>query len=221
MREVVKESADAIMQKLSEATAEMANMKRDLRTFEARIEQTERDYKEMAELRNDVCALKEELENKSVATDVIISGIPQVPDEKVGEVFTKLCQAMQLNPLPFRSAFRVRNNKAKNSPLIVKLTSPHDRPLLFAAAAKFFKSKKRGIKLSDIGRESEGRIHLNESLTRRTRAIMQFATQLKRQKCLTSAFSFKGQVFVRVRPNEAAVKVLSIDEIKAATADSK
>ncbi|XP_036322336.1 uncharacterized protein LOC118736350 [Rhagoletis pomonella] len=152
----MKEVEERVMQRIGEITADLANVKLSMSSFER---------------------LKEELaeqENGSVAADVILNGIPREKDENTVEIVKKVCKALNVDAVSVRAAFRVRTNNAKTAPLIAKLASSNDRALLLKAAVSFYKTNKRGLQLRDIGSVSEERVFLNECLTKSARCKISY-----------------------------------------------
>lgn len=144
------------------------------------------------------------------------------------EIFSKICQAVNNEMPAVREAFRVpvkehngsQQRDKTSSPIVVKLFSSYARSQLFKSVAGFCKAKKRALKLNDIAIDGSASIHIHESLSKANREIMHYAAQLRRQKHLSAVFSIRGQVLVRKRDGEMAVRVLDkkgIDEIVGTT----
>lgn len=98
-------------------------------------------------------------------------------------------------------------------PIVVKLYSARDRGQLFKAIAAFCKSRKTSLALSDIDEPGYGKIYLHESLSKSLREVMSYATELKRKKLVMAAFSIRGKVLVRLKPNEEPKLVCTRAEV--------
>ncbi|XP_036339747.1 uncharacterized protein LOC118749067, partial [Rhagoletis pomonella] len=72
-----------------------------------------------------------------------------------------------------------------------------------------------------MGYNVEGKLFIHECLTKKNRELMHFATQLKKKRRLTSAFSIRGHVFVRAQPKTDAIKVTDVKSIESVAALSK
>lgn len=207
MKGFIRESEQRLLQRVGELTAEIANLKSSYNDMEKRVAVAE---SECTQLRSDVNALRsqvDECQNNAILTDILLSGVPTTTNEDLGEVFTKICRTVQVNPPSIRTAFRIRKSKNGSSPIIVKLNSPNDRSLLLRAIANFCKNNRRSLALSDIERNGNGKVFVHECLTKRNREVLQHALQLKKQKRLTSVFSLRGDVYVRTRQHSDAVKI--------------
>lgn len=219
----INESEERVMQKISEFSAELANLKSTVKIMDDRVSALEQQRGENGEHNKNVltlCQHVDELENALVSTDVIMYGVPQVEEENLVSMFSQLCKSIKLSPLTIRSYFRIRKSvSSKPSPIIFKLNSAYDRSLLFKAIADFFKSSRKSLTLHDIGINAEGKFFVHECLPKKSRELIQYATKLKRQKRLTSAFTIRGNIYVRKHPGGEAVKVLdckSVDRVAAA-----
>lgn len=162
------------------------------------------------------------LESSVVATDIIITGIPQTANECLPELFTKICRVAEHKAPAIRDVFRLRNgggnnqqNNNKATPIVVKLYSAPDRNMLLKSVAVCCKARKRSLALADIDLPGYGSFFLHESLPKKLRLVMAHASALRRQKQLASVFSIRGRVYVRVKAGEDAKEVCSIAEVNA------
>ncbi|XP_036317834.1 uncharacterized protein LOC118732834, partial [Rhagoletis pomonella] len=88
-----------VMQRMSELTGELANTKERLDKIEQRMTGVEYVHTELALLKTNVDALREQVEDlgeKAVSTDIVMHGIPYSSDENLKEIFTKLCGVINL-----------------------------------------------------------------------------------------------------------------------------
>ncbi|XP_036346925.1 uncharacterized protein LOC118756261 [Rhagoletis pomonella] len=221
----IKESEERVMEKIGEISAEITNLKSAMKAVDVRVSALESLRYESNDQNKEVitlCQQVDELENALVATDVIIYGVPLIAEENLTSLFSKLCTSINLTPLPARSTFRLRKNNSnkKPSPIIVKLNSSYDRSLLFKAIAGFFKANRTSLTLRDIGLNGDEKIYVHECLTNKNRELIQIATRLKRQKLLASAFSIRGQIYVRKHLNSEATKVLDCESVERIAAAS-
>lgn len=214
---------DRIMQRIGEFEAELTNIKMSVKHVEDRVQRAEEECAKVQQLRHQVEQLSEQIndcQNALVSTDLVIRGIPVTADENLAETFNQLCRTIQHNAPPIRAIFRV-HNKNNTAPVIVKLGSANDRSLLFAAVSRRCKSKRRPLSLRDIGHSADEKIYLHECLTKHNREVMQFGIELKKQKRLSSVFSIRGHVYVRVRAQSNAVRVSSIENLSSIAANNK
>lgn len=220
----IKSSEERLMEKFSEVSVELTNVKKNIKLLDVRLTAVETSCEVIAALTAEVGALRKEAavnENKTVATDFIISGIPKAGNENYAQIFSNICKAVGGEIPAVREIFRApakSENKQSNSPpiIVVKLFSPYARSQLFKAIAGFCRTKKRALNLNDIGVDGAASIHIHESLSRENRKLMLYAAQLKRNKMLAAAFSIRGHVHIRKREGDEAIRVIdkkSIDEI--------
>lgn len=218
LTERVKECEERLMQRFGELKDELTSLRTAMNNMEVRVEQAEAQIVENEHLKKEIVLLKTEVNeclNQTLSTDIIVNGLPYADNENIEHIFAKICESLGLPELKTRSAFRVKSrNNSKTASVIVKLVSSADRPTLFKSVARFCKSKNRPLLLKDAGFDADGKIHMHECLTNNNREVLRFAMQLRREKKLTAAFSIRGHVYIRVRPQCKAVKVISINNIK-------
>lgn len=217
---------ERIMQKFGELSAETANLKSSVAAMEKRVSAVENACADTLLLRNELIAAENQinaLEANAVATDLIITGVPQTANECLPELMAKICRTVEHKAPPLCDAFRVRSRGSSNTklkpnnspPIVIKLFSAPDRNQLLKSVSAFCKTKQRSLALSDIDLPGYGSIHVNESLPRKLREVMTHASMLRRQKKLVSAYSIRGRVYVRRKSGEDAKLVNSVAEVDA------
>lgn len=174
---------ERLMQKFGELAADIANMKSTFTTIEKRVSAVENACSDVLTLRSELITAQSQinaLESNVVATDLIITGIPQTANECLPELFSKICRVAEHKAPPLRDAFRLRNgggnkqnkNNSNSTPIVVKLFSESDRNMLLKSVAVLCKSKKRSLALSDIDLAGYGSFYLHESLPKKLRLVV-------------------------------------------------
>lgn len=201
-----------------EAVAEEINScKRELSTAIEKICRLESESEQTHLLANDVEILKQKLrvyENNAVACDLRINGVPYTENENLNIIFQHICQVIHTSVPAIKSIFRSKNlnNKRDNiSPdavIIVRMWSPYDKNFFLKTLSSFKKANKDfRFCLRHIGVDSNCLFFINENLTQTNYQILQAAVRLKRQKIIHSAFTLRGSVYVKKRPDDKPYRI--------------
>lgn len=158
-------------------------------------------------------------DNAAVASELRITGVPQLQHEDLYELFKNLCTTVNIQPLPIKSIFRVGNrNNGKNldSTIMIKLFSPYDKNFLLRSINEFKKFIKTNLKLSHIGINNDDKnFFVNENLTKANYLIFKHATQLRSQNKLKSVFTRRGLVFIKLDSDTDPIHVQTLDNFHA------
>ena len=195
---------------------EVENLKQKLLS----VDEIDTDFKN---IKNVIGLLKSKVqkqENATVAADVRINGIPCQNNENLINIFNAICHTIN-TPVPsLQSIVRLQNqnNKfAKDSPdavIIVKMLSPYDKNYFMKSMSLYKKANKNfSFCLRHIGLDSDSKFFINENLTQENYKILQASLRLKRQNELCSAFTIRGNVYVKKDMNEKAVLVEEIGNL--------
>lgn len=158
-----------------------------------------------------------DLERKQKAGDVILSGVPVLPNEDLHQMVSHLCSKLNISILPDK-IFRTSRNK-KNTSIIIKLKSTHDKILFMSAVRNYLKSSrdKKTLTLHDLGiglqSNEAGNIYLNDSLTSLDYSIFRKALSFKKNNIIAAAYIVAGRVFIRKQKNDPGISITSIDEL--------
>lgn len=83
-------------------------------------------------------------------------------------------------------------------------------------AADYRKQKSKQLCLRDFGLEQEGIVYINDSLTRKNRAIPQHALTLKRKNQLAAVYTKFGSVLVKTHASGRSIPIGSVADLTAA-----
>lgn len=157
------------------------------------------------------------LEYQSVQCDIILNGIPFVQNEILSELFAKLCDVINYNHSVQAVAAIFRVNKKPNSSAVSTIIVKFTTLFLKKEFLRQFYSRKE-LKLSLIGFDSELRIFANESLTKNSLTIHQYAKNQLKRRLLAKVFTRGGRIFILPvghRKDEIPIMVTSICQIDA------
>jgi len=233
--------AGRLLEKIEMLSHDVAGLKQTHKLLEVRLNAVEALTDNIPILQHHLRDMKSELEsqaNELISTDLIINGIPENTEKACFDVFKSVCTAVGLQTPPVREIFRLpskqtndssarnenhsapqnNNNHSSKSAIIVKLFSAQVRNELFKAVAKYCKASKKPLSLQDLGIDGNAQIHIHECLSKSNRELMHHASQLKRQSLLSSAYSFRGRVFVRKDKGDKALPIRNRAEIDSIVA---
>lgn len=169
----------------------------------------------LTEMRTSVHQNKERISAVEKSNDLILSGVPYVANEDVGQIVQRIAIALgfseQNTPLMF-------SKRLAKIPIANGATPPIVIQFAFKLARDDFYRRYftvRNLSLIHIGFNVDKRIFLNENLTDQTRRIKGKAINLKRTGKLYAVFTKDGCVFIKPTPEDAAILIRSLDELDA------
>lgn len=207
--------------KVNELESLLFNAKSNITTLESEISQLKNTLADVnkqstvtqVEL-NAIKTLQNAQENRTVACDSFIFGLPFLPDENLKTTFNLLCNALQIKPPTIKNIYRTRaRTESKDTPILVKFHTPYDRNFVLRSIADFRKQKQRELSLLDVDLNSSNSFHMRESLTKNNYTILQHALALKKQKRLSSVYTSRGIVYVKRHLNETAEPIDCIENL--------
>ncbi|XP_073821585.1 yuri gagarin [Musca autumnalis] len=126
---MLQETEDRILKELDR---KLSDIRTDFNEPNERVSRLEKGSEEMAQMKSEIDDLRMQLlrqENSHVASEIRVNGIPYQHDENLLEVFTNICDSMNLSKPRVKSIHRLQNRnntKKQNSPdgviLIEELT---------------------------------------------------------------------------------------------------
>lgn len=178
--------------------------------------------KEVHQLKKQVDSLSETVrihENSVVASDLRITGIPIEPNFNLIDFYTNLCSAINVNPPPVKSMFRVKHFKSYKNvpdpPIVIRLHSPFDKNFLLKSTKDFKRSNNTQMCLRHVGLDSDELFYVNENLTPHNYGIFKTALGLKKKKIITNAYTIRGIVYIRKLNSEEHTKIDTIEQLKS------
>lgn len=138
-------------------------------------------------------------------TDLIANGIPKEQNEDLKTMFDQICKTINFVPKDYtlQTIFRTKN-QSKFSSVIMKFISSSARNEFYT---RYLKHK--NLNLSDIGFTATGRIYINESLSTQHADIFRQVMILKKNNQVHSYFTQNGFVYIKLQPNEKAVRLVN------------
>lgn len=177
----------------------------EIATLRDEMNQLKDDYaRELNDLRELHAKTVEEVRrNKDVATkllksnDLILSGVPYLPNEKTDDILQKVAVTLGFGNYEVPPVFTKR---LARSPIVPGAVPPillqfSCRALKDEFFRRYFAVKK--LSLLHLGFEDNRRIYLNENLSESARIIKQFALKLKRRGLLRNVYSKEGTIYVK------------------------
>lgn len=156
------------------------------------------------------------LENNNVACDLRLTGIPHENNEKLDDIFKNICSAAGV-PTPVISRCQRVNYLAgrqqTDGPIIVRLQTPAAKKEILREIARYKKSKNDVLRLKDAGFDSERPIYLNENLTKKNHRIFKHAKELKKKNKISSVFTLRGLVHIKITPEDAPMVMETFEQI--------
>ena len=231
----VKESEERILLKLNEQIINIENKLLNelekhisdtvsqINNIKERVSYVESQCTEIVLLKGEIKSLKAQInrqENLSVSCDLRISGIPFVKNEKLDEIFVRVCTALNISTPAYKSIFRLQNRniklvKSPDAVILVKLCSAYDKNFILKSLALFKKSNRSQFCLQHIGFTSHNNsiVYLNENLTSNSYKILNAAISLRKKNRLTSAFTLRGLVYIKVNPGDKPMCFEDLNEL--------
>lgn len=151
------------------------------------------------------------LERIQLLTDLIIHGIPKFPSEDIHIIFQNICTKIKFDiPIcnTITSLFRIKQERNSKPSIIVKFVSQNVRNNFLSLFGK-----SRGLILKDIGIEADGRIFVNESLSKLNLQIFRYAMSLKKTNAIAGVTTYNGIVQIRRLKTDSYIRVASISAV--------
>lgn len=207
--------------------SEINSLKSEFEILNDRISVVEAQCSEITELRKEMDCLKSDMyvmrnkiskqENSMVSDELRITGIPYIPNEDLMLHFNNLCGALQIQGPRCRSIFRVGGIKHKavhpDSSIIMKMDTPYDKNYVLKCINNYKKNNKCNLKLNIIGFDSDVNFFVNENLTATNYNIFKTALKCRKMDKISSVFTLRGIVHIRINAGDEPVCVNSIDEL--------
>lgn len=216
IEECVKKSVKDALSVLEEKVQKNTQM---LQILSERVTNIELSVSHLNEMTNEINKLKTTIkhqENLSVSTNLRLCGIPYDENENLIEIFGKICSFINLKQPNIKSIHRISNNKKKGSAdgvILVKLFSSADRNNILRSISKYKRECKTQLTLDIFSLNSTTPFFVNEDLTSQNYKILQAALRLKRMKCVSTAFTLRGFVYVKRFADDTAVRMESEEEL--------
>ncbi|KAK2575261.1 hypothetical protein KPH14_000957 [Odynerus spinipes] len=153
------------------------------------------------------------LEGDRRASELVVSGLPETPNEDLPGVFVKISTLLgaPLTTSHIARAARMRGSPDVNRPQLdhVILTSRASRDALISA-----KRRKRQFLASEVDESLGPRpIHINEYLPRNTWALLRLVRVVARERSYQHVWVRSGRIFVRKESGTTTISITSPEDL--------
>ncbi|XP_055606195.1 uncharacterized protein LOC129754266 [Uranotaenia lowii] len=191
----------------TEIQSEITTLRDELSEYKQKCSKSIRSVQEELKL------TQEKMLHLAKSNDLIITGIPFQPNEKLGDTIRKVSLALGFadSELPLVSAKRLSRSPIQESsspPILVEFAFKSVRNEFFGRYLK-----KRSLALTHIDINVNRRIYINENLSESTRKLKGELLKLKRSGSIQSVFTKDGLVFVKTSVEKTPKLITSIDQV--------
>jgi hypothetical protein len=207
----VKQEVAAVRQEVSNLIASQISEHTDqLAVHDTRLDAVEAS---MRELRNT-------FEAATKATDLIIKGVPMLPNDNPVKIYVDIAQVIGYDKVSTPSANIARLGKKKpdgkfDPPLLVKFVNITDKIEFFR---RYFHHSQ--LNLSEIGFTTRQRIYVSENLTKQDQEVHATAMKLRYERKLASVSTSRGVVHVRRNREDRPMPVKAVSELMNLVGDA-
>lgn len=205
---------------------DLKSLRKDLAKFMQKVNHLQHSHNQ---LRSEVIDLSEtvvQLQQAPLASNVIIHGIPEQPEENLPDIidalFLKIESEDPVDPSGFLNISRIGKvveNKCR--PILLQLESPNIRAdMLKKKRAKSITAADLVVNGKKIGRK-DNQIFMSEHLGKLSGKIFYHARRLKLQKKIHSSWVRNGEVYIRVREGEQHLKISHISQLARFTKNGR
>lgn len=212
IRRVVKEEMDRLFDSLKKATDSVEILQDENKMLKGRCERLAADMEELrAEFREEV----DEINQYSRRNNLLISGVPESPQENLDQLFTKLAGRLDssFDPRDIDVIHRLPQSMASNkpSPIVVRLARRSKKNFLLTVAKK----KNNWFNSSHLGLPGQSPIFVNEHLTPKRAALLRKARQVKIKLKFKFLWTREGKIFLRKDEESMLLPIRSIADLHA------
>ena len=192
--EGVSRATEAALARIAALEDELADAKAKLATAERRIE---------------------DLDNYNRKNALVISGVPETPDEAVDSLVVDVGRAagVEIPADSIDDAYRLgRQQQGKTRPIMARFINSGPRHKLLEKRKELSAGNVRDH--ATLTRSAIGKIFIAESLTPKSQHLLFVARQLKKQKMLWAAYSTNGRINIKKREGDAAAVVSDLADVE-------
>lgn len=206
-----QKAIDFVSQKIDDFDGKMSEFTTKLKHV---VKEHDELRSENTKLKNDLFKCQLQLENLEVYNrnkNLQIEGVPELPNETMPEIITKLSQAVGENvsfEVDIQAAHRIPTNHPRGpKPIILQFSNRQKRDSVLK------KCKQAKIKADVFARGVPNtNVYVNEHLTPYYKNILFHAKKL-RDKGYKYVWVSEGKIYVRKSENEGKVRIVTIDDI--------
>lgn len=229
LQTAIKETEERILSQINNKLLDLENrlltdlnervnkIDEEIKSINERVVRYETESADISEVKSEIKKIKSQInkqENLTVSCDLRIMGIPSSNAENLNELFNNICSALNIPTPPYKNIYRIQTNKKSfDGTILVQLFSPYDRNFILKTLSNFRKNTKSQFCLNNIGFDSNKPIYVNENLTSCNFKILQSALKLKRQKNISSAYSLRGLIYIKIKPTDEPIMIEDISDL--------
>lgn len=190
--------------KLDAVTREINNFKGECAT---KFQSNEVALSGLCEQVNEI---RQEMGGLEKRDELIVSGIPYLPEENLVKYFKAMWKEVGLSEssTPLIDTRRLKSGTNGDGVVLLQFALRNNRDDFYSNYLK-----NCNLKLSHLGINSTHRIYVNENLTVAARKLKVAALRLKKDGRLTTVYTKLGTVYVKRAAGEAAVAVRSEEHL--------
>lgn len=165
-------------------------------------------------LNEQVDGISQEIGGLEKRNELIVSGVPFLPDENLAAYFKAMwkhvgLEETQIPPVDVRR-LNTSNSSEKNGLIMLQFALRNHRDDFYSGYLQ-----KCSLQLSHLGIDSTRRVFVSENLTFAARQIKRAALRLKEAGKLSSVFTKLGIVFVKRRKDQQAVAISTESQLSS------
>ena len=177
------------------------------------LEKTKLKLREQEDETEKLYTALDELEQYTRKNSLEIQGIPDQCYSTTKEVVLKLAGVLNanVNPTDIEISHKLKRRGNNSSPIIVKFLSHKVKTNLYKERVKLRNVKGTDLfpGYSNVVSCNVPRIFLNENLTVYRRELVSRASEMKKDRLLTSFWTMDGKIFVKTSPSGNPVRIFS------------
>ena len=215
----IDQLASSIITSKQEILDEIATIRTDLSNILERVDKLESQAADVITLRAEMSELKQKIdrqENAAISVELLIHGIPS--QKNLLHLFDKICTFINIKTPNVNTIYRIKRKEGdgRDATIKVKLLSAFDRNFVLRSIANFRRNNNSLLLLNNIGipTTSNAPIFINENLTKENSKLMSLACKYKREKKISTAFSIRGLVYVKILRDDAAIHIKTQSELE-------
>ena len=207
LREDIKQLKSSLQSKEREVSVLKTSLEKVSKANESlktELQQTKGKLQKQVEEEDNLYTVLDDLEQYTRKNSLEIHWIPDDCYSSTEEVVLKLPAVLNVNvnPSDIEITHKLKQRGNNSSPVIVKFISHKVKTTLYKERVKLRNVKVLGVfpSYSNVVRAEDPRIFLNENLTNYRRGLVSRASEMKRDRLLTSFWTIDGKIFVKTSP---------------------
>lgn len=153
----------------------------------------------------------DQLEQKDKANNIVIVGVPEQREKNTKVITKQIFTSMDIDVSDIDICESFRVNKKADSMILVKLANIDKKQEIMRRIKEL-----RGTTVTKCGLEGiNKKIYLNDDMTTLKRQLFKKARDLKKDKGYKAAYTLNGNIFLKKKDGDTAIKILSEESLRA------